>query len=91
MPIYESECVAGCGKFEWYVRNPISDDKPCPKCGGASERVFSLSRPLIFKPFWSKNIDSDGKPLYITSQRQLTRECRKNGVVPVEMDHSNDA
>jgi hypothetical protein len=90
VPLFESEC-AKCGSFEWYSPRPISDDKPCPKCGGVTERLFSLSHPQIFKPFWTSHIDADGKPLHITSQQQLSRECRKNGVIPVEMDHSNDA
>ena len=48
-------------------------------CGTAMERVFAESaKHFPFKVGWYEHIDLE--PIYISSKRQLRRECEKRGV-----------
>lgn len=81
MPLYEDQCRK-CGHVNEYL-SPITDKtKPCPKCNGCTERLYSLAALSIFDGFDTRNIDRNGKKTHISSKRELSSLCRENGVIP---------
>jgi len=84
MPIYEAEC-SECGyQFDWLEPLPTDIDRDCPKCGGKADRLYSLSNPKFFQEFTTRNIDPQGKPITIKSQRQLSSLCNEHNLVHLD-------
>ena len=50
---------------------------PCPDCGSERERVFEVPQKHVFRARWFEGIDE--KPVYVESESQLKRICKKNG------------
>ena len=76
MPIYELSCVK-CGVSERYAVLPTDEDFPCPKCGGETKRLYSLTNVKVFEVFSTRNILPGGEPVTITSQSQLSHLCNE--------------
>ena len=84
MPIYEAECSA-CGHcFDWYEPLPTDIDRPCPECGGKSDRLFSTYSPKFFSDFVTRNIDPGGRPIHVKSQKQLSSLCNQHNLVHLD-------
>ena len=91
MPIYEAECSeCGCA-FDWYESLPTDIDRPCPECGGRADRLFSLSNLSFFQEFTTRNIDPQGKPIHVKSQKQLSSLCNKHNLVHLDDPKAMDA
>lgn len=58
MPVYEYECTCCSSRFELKKSFDDTDPVSCPKCGGATQRIFSPV-PIIFK----------GSGFYVTDNR----------------------
>lgn len=91
MPIYEQYCKK-CDYSHEYLSLIVTDvTNPCIKCGGKTEREWSLPAFHDFgqlmhtnelHPYVTSNIRRDGKPIEIRSHAQLEKACRENGVTP---------
>jgi putative FmdB family regulatory protein len=80
VPIYENEC-SKCGAVDQYYNPHITEEtRPCPKCGGETERLYSLAAIHMFQPFTTRNLDPSGKPVTVHSQRELSSLCHEYGV-----------
>jgi putative FmdB family regulatory protein len=83
VPLYEESC-RDCGlKFEHIDHVPNEVSPPCPKCGGVSERLYSLAAVKLFKSFRTRNIYPDGMEVEVRSQSQLSQLCNEYHVNPV--------
>jgi hypothetical protein len=81
MPIFEAEC-SGCGAvYEWYAPPGSDTVKPCEKCGGAGELLYSRFCGKVFNEFVTRNIMPDGTPVHITSQSQLSHLCNEHKLI----------
>lgn len=79
MPIYPYECPNGhTDEFEAKVAD-WNKPRVCWNCNSQMKRVIGLGVDVKLFPagMWE---DIDLKPIEITSQKQLERECRKRGV-----------
>ena len=84
MPIYEAEC-RDCGHFFEYYSVHITDvSENCPKCSGATDRLYSLSVPKFFDGFVTRNIDPSGRPIHVKSQKQLSSLCNQHNLVHLD-------
>ena len=78
MPNYDYRC-SECGK-EWEAFHHISTrhQEFCKVCGKEARLVVKGSNIEVFKPMWYEDIDVE--PIYITSKKQLKRECDKRNL-----------
>jgi putative FmdB family regulatory protein len=84
LPLYEAEC-SKCGyAFEWYEVLPTDETRPCPRCAGKAERLFSRYSARMFTPFVTRNILPDGRPILVESQRQLSSLCNEHKLVHLD-------
>lgn len=84
MPIYEDKCSKCDYVNEYY--SPIMTDttKPCSKCGGETERLYSLSHPHVFEVFSTNNILPHGKTVTVKGPGQLRQLEAEHGVKRVD-------
>ena len=83
MPIYEAECVSCGWQYEW-LDYASEKTRPCPLCGSQGERLYSLFTTKIFQPFITRNIDPEGRPIEVRSQKQLSSLCNQHGLIPLD-------
>ncbi len=59
MPVYDRICDACGWSTDFSLELVSSKDKPCPKCGGATERVFIGKGPLVVPDTYSTPLVDD--------------------------------
>lgn len=84
MPIYELECRACGKKGEFYSVLPTDKNLPCPRCGGETDRLYSLFAAKVFQPFTTSNILEDGSPITVRGPGQLSQLQNEHGVQLVD-------
>lgn len=84
VPMYEALCISCNRKYEWYSVFFTEENKPCPRCGGTGERLYSVATVKIFSPFVTRNIRPDGAPVEVKSQRQLSSLCNQYNLTPLD-------
>lgn len=72
MPLYQYECLSGCGRFEASRKYEEADKVKCPGCKGEVKRVFS---PFSFSFGWRLTPDSHDA---------VKRETRQGGRDKIE-------
>lgn len=83
MPLFEYRC-SNCTRItERYFRRFAESERAqrCA-CGGHMEKLLSAFCFQRFRPFVTRNIHPEGKPIHITSRSHLERLCRDYRVVP---------
>jgi PHP family Zn ribbon phosphoesterase len=84
VPMYEAECKVCHKRYEWYSEKVTDATNPCPFCGGEGERLFSLCKPKVFAPFVTRNIDPQGRPILVESQRHLSSLCNEHKLIHLD-------
>lgn len=77
MPIYDFKCDR-CGEVEERLLPTQHGEQSCKSCGGSMEQLVSAPKVHTFREGWYPNIDK--KDLYISSKKQLKKECEKRGL-----------
>lgn len=80
MPNYDMACEKG--HLEEVLLGSWSDpNPPCPECGGARERVWSMGvRHVGAMAFPYTTTAFDGKPVVVKSESHLKALCQAHGV-----------
>lgn len=90
MPIFEATCAKCDETVEFYVPKFTEKNPKCKKCGGKTEREYSvpkfhdffqLTKTTAVNGYSSPHIGF-GPPAEIRTHKQLADECKKHGVVP---------
>ena len=92
MPIYDYHCRCGNVRKDKYFPH-FSDVSPviCMDCGEEMDQDAPRIVFDSFKPFTTRNIRKDGKPVHITCKSQWERVMRENHVVPHPFNDSVEA
>lgn len=80
MPLYDFKCEVCETVFERIVKFEERLDVKC-ECGGGTKVLIVPHRYIPFKEGWYEHIDK--KPIYITSKKQLNRECESRGLTSI--------
>lgn len=80
MPVYEDQCPKCSYIYEYYSPFVTSETKSCPKCGGSTERIYSLFKARVFQVFTSRNILESGEPITVRGEGQLRQLETDHGV-----------
>lgn len=78
MPIYDQTCIA-CGHI-WEIVEKPGVHPPCPKCGGASERIWLKPNNVIDDSLdeWNENVGHE--PVHFSSKTQKRQYLREHGL-----------
>lgn len=79
MPVYTYSCDACKHDFDAYVHFTTSTNQACEKCGGPTEKVWTVSQRNGYSsfPYKTRNITADGSEVEVTSaahEKQLMQE-----------------
>lgn len=81
MPLYDYECNSCKKVFEALAKADNSDAPVCESCGGSTRRLVSRATYHKFPEGFWPHLDIDD--IYVSSRKQLKRECEKRGLSSV--------
>ena len=86
MPLYDFKCKK-CKEINEHICS-ISEreEQLCETCGEVLIREIGVGRYIPFKEGWYEHIAKD--PIYISSMRQLKRECADRGLTSIYAEDS---
>ena len=83
MPLYDYKCKSCDRVQEWYCSiDNLGGEVPCEKCNKPMHRLIGQRVTVSGDvDFVTDNIT--GKPLHVSSKRQLRELCKRNNIEPI--------